>query len=395
MFAIRSIADSSCRILVVICLLWAGSCSAPSTGDRLISGFSTTRLSRLDRVIEDAVREGAAPGAVLLVGRRGKTVFERAYGRRAVVPAPEPMTVDTIFDMASLTKVMATATSVMILVERGELSLTDPVVQYVPEFEPFEKDSITLLQLLTHYSGLRPDLDLDTDWVGYDTAIDLACAEKLAAEPGTEFIYSDINYFLLGEIVSRVSGRSLEVFSHEEIFEPLGMDDTRFNPPLNWRPRIAPSERDGEMLRGKVHDPTTARMGGVAGHAGLFSTARDTAVFARFILNGGFQGGTRVLSPLAVRQMTINQAPPGGEEWRGLGFDIRSRFSTNRGDLFPVGSFGHTGFTGASLWIDPVTETFVILMTSRLHPDGQGNVVGLRKRVASVVAGAILNAPLR
>ncbi len=359
-------------------------------------GISPQRLARLDGVIERAIEKGEAPGAVALVARRGRIVYEKAFGDRARTPAGEPMTLDTVFDMASLTKVMATATSVMVLVERGEIALSDRVTRYIPEFGAHDKGRLTLLELLTHYSGLRPDVDLDTDWSGYDTAIALACDEKLAAEPGSRFVYSDINYFVLSEVVRRVGGARIDEFSAREIFGPLGMNDTTFNPPPEWRGRIAPSEvRDGRMLRGEVHDPTTHRMGGVAGHAGLFSTARDTAVFAQFVLNGGEYGGTRVLSPLAIRRMTSNQAPPGMTEWRGLGFDIRSRFSTNRGDLFPVGSFGHTGFTGTSLWIDPLTETFVVLMSSRLHPDGKGNVVGLRKRVASVVAAALLDAPHR
>ncbi len=359
-------------------------------------GFSTERLSRLDGVIQRAIREGAAPGAVVLVGRHGRVVYEKAFGERARVPESEEMTLDTLFDMASLTKVMATATSTLVLVEQGELSLSDPVVRYLPEFEAHGKEVLTLMQLLTHYSGLRPDLDLDTDWTGYETAIHMACDEKLVAEPGSQFIYSDINYLVLSEIVHRVSGVTIDRFSEREVFRPLGMHDTRFNPPAEWVPRIAPTEpREGRMLRGEVHDPTASRMGGIAGHAGLFSTARDTARFAQFILNGGSYGEARVLSPLGVRQMTSNQAPPALGEWRGLGFDMRSRFSSNRGDLFPVGSFGHTGFTGTSLWIDPVTETFVVSMTSRLHPGGEGNVVPLRKRLASVVAGAILDAPVR
>ncbi len=403
MFRAAVFQDFWLRLSLLALLLHLG-CSTAVVSDEEPAGvgraesadLSAQRLSRVDAVIERAIREGAAPGAVLLVGRNQAIAYEKVYGDRAREPEVEPMTVDTVFDMASLTKVMATAVSIMILVERGEVSLSDRAVNYLPEFEAHEKGEITLLQLLTHYSGLRPDVDLDNDWSGYDTAIRLACEEKLAAPPGERFIYSDINYFVLSEIVRRVTGRPIDQFSREEIFEPLGMNDTRFNPPPEWRPRIAPSEpRNGKMLRGEVHDPTSSRMGGVAGHAGLFSTARDTAIFAQLMLNGGIIGKVRLLSPLSVRLMTANQAPPGMQEWRGLGFDIRSRFSSNRGDLFPVGSFGHTGFTGTSLWIDPVTETYVVLMTSRLHPDGKGNVVTLRKRVASVVASSILDAPYR
>ncbi len=354
--------------------------------------MSAERLLRLDEVITRAIADGETAGAIALVARQGRIVYHKGFGNRALKPRREPMTLDTVFDMASLTKVIATATSILILVEEGRLSLTDTVAQYLPDFAEFDKERVTLKQMLTHYSGLRPDIDLDDDWKGYETAIQRGYREQLIAVPDDRFVYSDINFFLLGEIVHQVSGMLLDQFSQKRIFEPLGMKNTRFNPPRRWRRRVAPTEqRDGSMLRGKVHDPTSSRMQGVAGHAGLFSTAADTAIFAQMILNGGHYGGTRLLSPLTIERMTTNQSPPGQNDWRGLGFDLRSRFSTVGGDLFPPGSFGHTGFTGTSLWIDPTTKTFVILMSSRLHPNGEGDVVGLRKRVASVVAASILD----
>ena len=356
-------------------------------------GMSSARLSRLDEVIEQAIEEEETPGAVVLVARKGKVVYRRAFGYKRLVPHKEPVSIDTIFDVASMTKILATATSVMLLVEEGKVSLTDPVSKYLPRFAQNGKGSVTLLQLLTHYSGLRPDLDLDENWRGHEAGIERALKEQLVAPPGQEFIYSDINYVVLAEIVRQVSGQPLHEFSAEHIFGPLGMGHTYFLPPVELQDRIAPTEsRDGEMLQGAVHDPTTYRMGGTAGHAGLFSTVEDTAVYAQMILNLGEFEGVRILSPLSVLKMTTSQSPEGADHWRGIGFDIRSPFSGPRGDLFPVGSFGHTGFTGTSLWIDPSSQVFVILFTNRVHPEGGGSVVSLRKKVASVVAASVMDA---
>ena len=357
-------------------------------------GMSEERLSRIDEVAQEAIARADAPGAVIQVARRGKIVYRKAFGMRALEPDCEPMTLDTIFDAASLTKVVATAPSMMVLVEEGRLALSDTVVTHIPEFGQFEKDRITLLQLLTHFSGLRPDVDLDQSWTGYEEAVRRACAEKLVAVPGDRFIYSDINYLVLAEVIRRVTGQDVDQFARQKIYGPLGMNDTGFRPPSGMVSRIAPTERrDGVMMRGTVHDPTAFRCGGVAGHAGLFTTADDLAVFAQMLLNGGIFNRTRILSPLGVRAMSITQSPIDAPELRSIGFDIRSPYSSTRGDLFPVGSFGHTGFTGTSLWIDPYTETFVIVMTNRVHPKGQGNAGPMRKRIASVVAASIMELP--
>jgi CubicO group peptidase (beta-lactamase class C family) len=365
-----------------------------STADPLAVGMEADRLSRIDSVVEEAIARGDAPGAVVLVGHQGSVVYRKAFGRRSVVPVEEPMTAETIFDAASLTKVVATATSIMILSEEGRVSFSDPAVLYIPEFGQNQKDRITLLQLLTHYSGLRADLDLNVPWQGYQTGMTLAAAEKLVAVPGEKFIYSDINYLVLADIVRRVTGSSLAEFAAERIFRPLGMTDTGFVPDSDLYCRIAPSElRDGHMIRGAVHDPTAFRVGGIAGHAGMFTTVDDLAIYAQMLLNRGIYDGQRVLSPLGVITMTTPQSPLGMAVGRGIGFDIRSPFSSSRGDLFPSGSFGHTGFTGTSLWIDPFTETFVIVFTNRLHPDGKGNAGPLRKRIASIVAASILEIP--
>lgn len=362
---------------------------------------SGARFDGMAAVVEEAMAARLLPGAVVLVGRGGEVLYEKAFGQRAVSPAAEPMTADTIFDLASLTKVIATTTSIMRLVEQGRVRLNDPVAAFVPGFERYGKDAITVRHLLTHVSGLRPDVDLAEPWKGYETAIDLACEEVPIAPPGARFVYSDINFFLLGHIVSRVSGVGLDEYARREIFAPLGMHDTMFNPPAGVVPRIAPTERCEPMaawpcntpsaapLRGIVHDPTARRMGGVAGHAGLFSTAHDLARFARMLVDGGRLGSARVLSPLTVAKMTSPATPAGMTSVRGLGWDIDTSYSANRGELLPIGSFGHTGFTGTSMWIEPRSKLFVIFLSSRLHPDGKGDVTALRGRVATVAAAAI------
>ena len=356
-------------------------------------GLSEEQLAFLGPTIEEAIRTGQCPGAVILVGQEAKVVYRRAFGSRAVVPQKLPMTPDTIFDLASLTKVIATTTAVMQLVEQGKIRLDEPVVEYWPEFKARGKETITVRELLTHYSGLRPDLDLMPEWSGYETALRMIVEEQPVALPGTRFIYSDINFEILGEIVRRVSGKQLDEYCAEHIFRPLGMRDTGFNPPAALQERIAPTQylhgETGKMLWGEVHDPTARNMGGVAGHAGLFSTADDLAVFAQMLLNGGTYNGVRVLSPLTVEKMTTPQSPPNAMILRGLGWDLDSPYASNRGELFPVGSYGHTGWTGTSIWIDPVTKTYVVLLTNRVHPDGKGDVVGLRARVATVVAAAL------
>lgn len=369
-----------------------------------VAGVDLARLEAIPALVEQAIADRKLPGAVVLVGRGDRVVYQKAIGNRSVSPETEPMTLDTIFDLASLTKVVATTTSVMKLVEDGKIRLNERVSDYVPGFERHNKNNITIRHLMTHTSGLRPDVDLAEPWTGSDTAIHLAMDEVPTAPPGERFVYSDINYFLLGDIVRRVSGVPLNEFARQNIFEPLGMKDTLFLPPASLAPRVAPTEKctpygwpcegpDLKMLRGVVHDPTARRMGGVAGHAGLFSTAADLSLFCRMLLDGGRgTNGARILSPLTVAKMTTPASAPGDPNVRGLGWDIDSSFSSNRGELLPIGSFGHTGFTGTSLWIDPVTKTFVVFLSNRVHPDGKGDVTPLRARVATVVASAITDA---
>jgi uncharacterized protein YbbC (DUF1343 family)/CubicO group peptidase (beta-lactamase class C family) len=345
------------------------------------------RFAPVDAVVKTAILQGHTPGAVVIVGHEGKVVYRKAFGSRSLDPTIEPMTVDTVFDMASLTKVMATTASIMRLVQLGQIKLNDPVAKFIPEFAQNGKEDVTIRQLLTHYSGLRADLDLKPDWTGQSEAFRLANAERQINPPGSTFLYSDINFIVLGEIVQRVSALGLNQYAEAFVFSPLGMTSTRYLPPQSWFLRIAPTEKDersGLMLRGVVHDPTARQMGGVAGHAGVFSTADDTAKFAQALLNGG----SPVWSRLIVEKMITPQQPPNLTVVRGLGWDIDSPFSSNRGELLPVGSYGHTGFTGTSLWIDPTTDTYIVLLTNAVHLK-QGNVIALRTEVATAVTAAL------
>jgi uncharacterized protein YbbC (DUF1343 family)/CubicO group peptidase (beta-lactamase class C family) len=365
--------------LALLCL--AGSAVCAEQTKRGESG-SAKLHDMLDPLMDKAVADGNMPGGVLLVGHNGHMVYRKAFGQRSLEPTREPMTVDTVFDLASLTKCIATTTSIMKLMEDGRVRLNDPVAAYLREFGQNGKQDITIRELMTHYSGLAPDLDLTVPWTGRATAFSMAMQQKPANPPGTRFVYSDINFEVLGFIVEKVSGMPLNEFAAKNVFEPLGMKHTRFLPPDSWKPMIAPTQYDeqGNMLRGVVHDPTARRMGGVAGHAGLFSTAGDLAIFAQGLLNG-----SRVLSRESIEKMSTPQTPANAASLRGLGWDIDSPFASNRGELLPVGSFGHTGFTGTSLWIDPVTDTYIVLLTNSVHPRAGRSVVSLRSRIATAV----------
>jgi uncharacterized protein YbbC (DUF1343 family)/CubicO group peptidase (beta-lactamase class C family) len=382
-------------------------------------GMSAKQLALIDEAINSAVERKEVPGAVALIARHGKIVYRKAFGNRALEPSREAMTVDTVFDLASLTKVVATATSMMILVERGKVSLADAVALYVPEFGRMGKERITVEQLLTHRAGLPPDNDI-ADYIGVSVnPLENIYNLRPSYEPGSRFLYSDVGYIVAGEIIRRVSGKTLDQFTAENIFKPLGMSETAFlqtpgtassdeaqnRPAVNadgaalndresMKSRVATTEnRDGRWMRGEVHDPRSYALGGVAGHAGLFSTADDLAVFCQMMLNGGEYGGARILSPYTVERMiSAGSLPP--SELRGIGWDINTSFSSNRGDLFPVGTFGHTGFTGTSIWIDPSSKTFVVLLTDRVHlGSSKGNDGRLRSQVASIAAGAIIAPP--
>lgn len=352
--------------------------------------FAPSKIAEIDAAISQAIADKKCPGGVLWLERLGSS-YHRAYGNRAVVPTTEPMTEDTIFDAASLTKVIATTPAIMLLLERGQLELDKPVFTYLPEFKNNGKEAITLRHLMTHTSGLRPGLAPISAITNYAKAIEMACAEKPLNPPGTLFRYSDINFILLGEIVRRVSGQGLETFTSQQIYQPLGMQDTGFLPSTNLTIRIAPTEVvDGQPLRGIVHDPTSRHMGGVAGHAGLFLTAADLAKFARMMLGEGEYNGVRIFKPETVRLMTSVQSPDPVPARRGLGWDIDSPYAGQRGALFPLGGYGHTGWTGGSLWIDPFSKTFLIFLSNRNHPDESGNVIALRRQIATLAAQAVI-----
>lgn len=367
--------------------------------------ITTPGLDVIDGIVNDEIEAQHVPGAVVLVGHNGRIVFRKAYGFRSLEPTREPMTMDTIFDMASLTKPLATGLSVMQLFENGEIRLDDPVARYIPEFGENGKEQITIRQLLTHYSGLRPDLDLSTPWQGYDEAMRRIWAEKPMGPPGARFVYSDINFEVLGELVRRVSKMPLDKYAEAHIYAPLGLKHTGFLPPKSWLPKIAPTQYADEqmstpvgqalpmlarheMKRGVVHDPTADRMGGVAGHAGLFSCADDVAKIAQSLLDH-----KNVISALTIDKMTAPATPPNQPQLRGLAWDIDTSFSTNRGGLLPIGSYGHTGFTGTSLWIDPTTDTYVIILANGVHPHGKGSAVALRSKVATAVAARLYLSP--
>ena len=375
-------------------LLLAAVLSVSSFSIRSVAGpqGAPSPWARIDGVVRQAIDNGRIPGAVVLVGQADRILFEKAYGHRCLEPRAEPMNLGTRFDLASLTKVVATAPAVLILVQDGKVGLDDPVSGYLPDFGRRGKEAITVRQVLTHHSGLAPFFRLEPKTAGAAAAvIDKIHGSDLSAEPGSRFIYSDLGFILLGKLIEVVSGETLDRFVHSRVLSPLRMADTRFNPSPGDRRHIAPTEKgdDGTFLRGRVHDPLASVMGGVAGHAGLFSNARDLSRYCRMLLNEGSLEGARVLQPRLVRQMVSPQSPPGMSDIRGLGWDIQSRYSSAKGELFSPRSFGHTGFTGTSVWLDPEIQAYVIVLTSRLHPDGKGDVRALRREVATIVGEAL------
>jgi uncharacterized protein YbbC (DUF1343 family)/CubicO group peptidase (beta-lactamase class C family) len=384
-----SLAARASSLFSLCFLLCSCASKSPPPPPSAATPFYPAKLAEMDAAINHAIADKKCPGGVLWLEHQGAN-YHKAYGNRSLVPAVEPMTEDTLFDAASLTKVIACTPAVMLLVERGQVNLDERVQTYIPEFKGDGKEAITVRQLMLHLSGLRGDIETSTDWHGQQAAIQKACAEKLLTPPGTSFRYSDINFFLLGEIVQRVSHQPLEEFVAREIYQPLKMTDTGYLPPAAKLPRIAPTEVvNGKPYRGVVHDPTARHMGGVAGHAGLFTTAPDLARYSRMLLNRGSLEGVQIFKPETVDLMTSVQTPPSQRSRRGLGWDIDSGYSGPRGKLFPLGSYGHTGWTGTSLWIDPFSQSFVIFLSNRNHPDESGNVGPLRARLGTLAAEAI------
>lgn len=370
------------------------------------SACAQSDFSSIDQIVNHAVDDHQLPGAVVVVGHGGHVVFRRAYGMRSLEPTQEPMTPDTIFDMASLTKPLATAVAVMQLYEQGRIGLNDPVAKYLPEFGANGKQDITIRHLLTHYSGLPPDLTLDEPWQGKEEGYLRAFAIAPMRPPGEQFVYSDINFIALGAIVEKLSGLTLDEYTKRNIMDPLGLSHTQFLPPASWIPSIAPTEYEHDpissglpasrtfpgdvMLRGVVHDPTSRRMAGVAGHAGLFSTADDLAIYAQSLLDRLADRSSKFpLSRIMLQKMIAPEQPATGTALRGFGWDIDSPYSSNRGTLFPIGSFGHTGFTGTSLWIDPTSDSYVIVLANSVHPRGPKSITSLRGRIADAAAIAL------
>jgi uncharacterized protein YbbC (DUF1343 family) len=459
--------SSSLAFLFLICVFLCLSAAKDSSQGLPVAapqtvGMNAAKLDQIDGLVDADIKNKKLPGAVVLVGHKGKIVFRRAYGNRSLVPTVEKMTVDTIFDLASLTKVVATTSSLMILIEQGKLRLSDTIGKFIPEIKDEQAKRITIQQLMTHTSGYAPDFDLKEKWSGREGMLQALYKEKLRTPAGLRFVYSDINFIILGEIVGRLDDMTdchyescPDRYASYKIFQPLGMKDTQFfrlgKPSIEgltrqidlFDKRVAPTENirgqnsylgatfEGDattgdkILRGQVHDPTSYRMAGVAGHAGLFSTADDLARFCQMLLNGGVapagpqgrnatvrerattsrrgtlvhtrvsaRSGVRIMSAQTVARMTAPIVVSETGETRGLGWDINTSFSSNRGELFPLGSFGHTGFTGTSIWIDRVSQTFIVFLSNRVHPDGKGDVTPLRAKIATVVASAVEDTPM-
>jgi uncharacterized protein YbbC (DUF1343 family) len=347
----------------------------------------TARLGQIDDLVNGALAEGKLPGCVVVIGQHDRVLFHKAYGKRALMPDPIDMTEDTVFDLASLTKPVATATAVMILAERGKLGLDERIDRYVPECAALGQSGVTLRHLLTHVSGIPAETPFDDYEHGRAVAIRRICAQS-PKPPGEKFIYSDIGFILLEEAVRRASGQDFGAFVHDAIFGPLGMTETVFLPSPELRQRAAPTEvRNNAFMVGEVHDPRAYRLGGVAGNAGLFSTARDMTRYARAMLGKGELEGARILSRESVRAMMARHDVPGGI--RALGWDVRSRYSLNRGEGFSRRAVGHGGFTGTALWMDPEEDAFVLFLSNRVHPDGKGSVNALVGQIGTLAANAL------
>jgi CubicO group peptidase (beta-lactamase class C family) len=438
---------------VAVLMLVAAASAMPAPSRRGTSA-PATEFATVSELMNDAIVAEKLPGGVVVIGHGGRIAFERAYGSRKLagepgldgVPGPaEPMTTDTIFDIASLTKPLATATAVLQLYQQGKVGLDDPVQMYLPDFNPANdplRAQVTVRMLLTHTSGEPIDVALHDPWglavADQAEGVRRALTMPLQSAPAEVFRYADINYILLGALIEKLTRETEDAYAQENIFAPLGMTETRYLPPPSLLPRIAPTAIDdessadpsknpdfGRLLRGVVHDPTARRMGGVAGHAGVFSTAHDVSLFAQALLDRlAGRPSTFPLSQATLELMTtpqqpghndgqvqaandairaaIAQAPNAtdpllaphypaieGQQLFGFGWDIDTDFSKPRGLDFPVGSFGATGFTGTSLWMDPGSDTYVILLANSIHLRGSPPISGLRGDVATAAAQAL------
>jgi uncharacterized protein YbbC (DUF1343 family) len=367
------------RAALLLVALLALSAPAP------LQAQSVPWTQAVDEAVRDAVAASEVPGAILLVGQGDQILHRKVLGWRATVPNPELMTADTIFDIASLTKVIATAPAVLRLWEMGKVDLNAPLGQYLKEFNTAAFQDVTVMRLLTHSAGMNDLPSREAMAKGFPEAARLQAKVGLAVPPGGTFLYSDTGFILLGELVRRVSGEALDNFARKQFYAPLGMRDTAFAPPPAWRKRIAPTEAVNNQgpLRGVVHDGNARLLNGVAGHAGMFSTASDLSRFCRMLLAGGQLGGKRYLKEATVRAMFAPHEI--GESTRGLGWDISSPYARTLGAYFPRGSVGHTGFTGTAIWMDPATQVYMILLTNRVHPYGKGDVAELRRRISAAL----------
>ncbi len=355
-------------------------------------GFSVKRLNRVDDFIVNCIESGAFPGAVLLIAKDGFIAYHKAFGFSMLVPDRRIMRIDMIFDLASITKPVVAATSAMILLERGLLRLDDPVCKYLPNFSGDGREDVTLMHLLTHTSGLPAWKPFYLTASSREDVFNLALSTGLERKPGEAVIYSDVGFIILTRIIEKLCGARIDEFAGSEIFTPLGVNDTMYNPPAELRERIAATEYckfRGRIVWGEVHDENAYRMDGVSGHAGLFSTALDLAIFAQMMLNLGSYNGVRILSPRTVKLMTMNHTTDLGEA-RGLGWDVKS-FGFSCGDLFSDKSYGHTGFTGTSLWIDPEARLIVIFLTNRVHPSRENtSIKDVRPKLHNVIAASLV-----
>lgn len=358
-------------------------------------GFSERLVPTLDSIIEAAIADRASPGAAIAVGRSGRVVALKGHGRTDWKEDAPAVTDSTLYDLASLTKVVATTTAAMILEEEGRLNLDTAVARYLPGFDAPDKAAITPRMLLAHNSGMNAYHVLYREAKGREEYLKAINARPLAHPPGTHTEYIDWNLIVLQLVIERVTGEPLDEFLRKRVFGPLGMRDTRFNPPESLRPRVAPTEVQafrGGQVWGVVHDENAWSLGGVAGHAGLFSSARDLAVFATMMLNGGEYGGVRILRPETIARWTRRQNPASS---RALGWDTPYPGSS-AGRHFSPASFGHTGFTGTSIWMDPANRVFVVLLTNRINPTRDNPRLGpLRSAVANAVQGSVTGADPR
>jgi len=353
--------------------------------------MNPAKLGQAFEIVEEGVKKKVYPGAVALVARHGVIVGEKYYGKAVLFPKERDMQVDTIFDLASLTKPIVTASSTMVLIEQGKLRLDDKVVDFVPEFK---REAVTIRYLLTHTSGLPAWKDFYSESRSYQGIIREICQTELEYSPGTRVVYSCIDFILLGEITQRIARKSLALFSKENIFTALGMNNTFFNPLTELKGRIAATEYclwRKRMLVGEVHDENAYALGGISGNAGLFSTAYDLAIFCQMLLNKGGYDKTQILGASTIEEMTRNQTEGLSEPW-GLGWLLKSGKGSPAGDLLSTASYGHTGFTGTSLWIDPVRDLFIILLTNRVHPNRRcgEEISRIRPLFNDAVVGSIM-----